>query len=275
MKKIIVAICAVFLFPVLISAAVVEREVKKPTVFVTYNVLADPDRADQRVPSLLKIIGDSNADVIAMQEVAPWFVRKLVKTDWFKKYHAPKLKGKIIAPRGLLILSKKPITSTDYGLLPSRQKRAYLTIETKVNGVNFKIATCHLDSFLKEGAVRAKQLDIIFKKLSSHENAIFLGDFNFGDNEQPETKHLNKKYVDLWTRLNGKQKGYTWNIEKSEMARKGSFPNEKSRRLDRILIRSKRVKPVSAKILGNKPIKGKTNLFPSDHFGLSATVSIK
>jgi len=257
----------------LLSAAATKPE--KTATFVTYNVLADPGLADLRVPELLKIIGDCDADVIALQEVAPWFIQRLVKADWFKEYHAPKSDGKIICPRGLLILSKQPITSSDYGLLPSKQRRSYLIVETKVNGMEFKAATCHLDSFLKEGAVRAKQLDIIFKKLSAGDNAIFLGDFNFSDNEQPETKHLDKAYVDAWTKTNPGKKGYTWNIETSEMARKGSFPGEKSRRLDRILIRSKQAKPVSANILGDKPLKGKTDIFPSDHFGLRGIVTIK
>jgi hypothetical protein len=59
------------------------------------------------------------------------------------------------------------------------------------------------------------------------------------------------------------------------MARKGSFPNEKSRRIDRILIKSKQAKPISANILGDKPLKGKTDIFPSDHFGLRGIVTIK
>jgi endonuclease/exonuclease/phosphatase family metal-dependent hydrolase len=273
MKKTIVIFSAL-LFSVLAAGS--ETAGPESVVsLVTYNVLADPDLAEQRVPELLKIIGDSDADVIALQEVAPWFVGKLVKADWFKKYHVPKLGERIICPRGLLILSKQPVTSPDYGLLPSRQKRAYLIVQTKVNGVDFKIATCHLDSLLKEGALRAKQLDIFFKKLSADENVIFMGDFNFGDDAQPETKHIDKSYVDVWTRVNGDKKGYTWNMEKSKMARDGSFPNEKSRRLDRVLIKSKRAKSVSSKIVGDKPLKGKPDIFPSDHFGLRATVSIK
>jgi endonuclease/exonuclease/phosphatase family metal-dependent hydrolase len=252
-----------------------EPKTAKTASLVTYNVLADPEQADQRVPTLLKTIGDCDADVIALQEVAPWFIRRLAKADWFKKYHAPKTGGKIICPRGLLILSKQPITSPEFGLLPSKQRRAYLVVDTKIRGVKFKIATCHLDSFLKEGAVRAKQMDIIFKKLSAGDNAVFMGDFNFGDDEQPETKHLDKAYADVWTRTNPDKKGYTWNIEKSEMARKGSFPNEKSRRIDRILIKSKQAKPISANILGDKPLKGKTDIFPSDHFGLRGIVTIK
>ena len=274
--KTIITVGSVVLTAVLLlSATEAKPKAEKTATFVTYNVLADMDHAKTRVPALLKIIGDCDADVIAMQEVAPWFIRELVKTDWFKKYHVTKSGDKIICPRGLLILSKQPITSPEFGLLPSRQRRAHLIVETKIRGLKFKIATCHLDSYLKEGAVRAVQLDVFFKKLKSHENALFLGDFNFGDNEQPETKHIDKNYTYLWSKVNAGKKGYTWNIEKSEMARKGSFPKEKSRRLDRILIKSKRVKPISANILGDKPLKGKANIFPSDHFGLHGKVAIE
>jgi len=275
-KKTLIATCSALLVLALIfSLSAGGPEPRKTASFVTYNVLADTDQADQRVPQLLKIIGDCDADVIALQEAAPWFIGKLARAKWFKKYHAPKSGGKIICPRGLLILSKQPITSSEFALLPSKQRRAYLLVETTINGVKFKIATSHLDSFLKEGAVRAKQMDVIFKKLSAGDNAVFLGDFNFGDDEQPETKHLDKAYVDVWTKTNPKKKGYTWNIEKSKMARDGSFPKEKSRRIDRILIRSKRAKPISANILGDKPLKGKTDVFPSDHFGLRGIVAIE
>ncbi len=274
--KTLIAICSTLLvFALIFSLSAAKPEPQETASFVTYNVLADIDHADQRVPALLKIIGDCDADVIALQEVAPWFVLRLAQVAWFKEYHAPTSNGKVICPRGLLILSKQPITSSDYGLLPSKQRRAYLVVETKVNGVKFKIATSHLDSFLKEGALRAKQMDIIFKKLSTGDNTVFLGDFNFGDGDQPETRHIDKAYGDVWTKTNPNKKGYTWNIETSKMARDGSFPDEISRRIDRILIKSKHTKPISANILGDKPLKGKTDIFPSDHFGLRGTVVIE
>ena len=55
------------------------------------------------------------------------------------------------------------------------------------------------------------------------------------------------------------------------MAKKGSFPGEKSRRLDRILLRSSVWKPREIRMIGDQPINpGKKDLFPSDHFGLLA-----
>jgi hypothetical protein len=65
--------------------------------------------------------------------------------------------------------------------------------------------------------------------------------------------------------------GCTWNIEKNEMARRGSFPGEGSRRLDRILIRSRTWKPKAVRLLGTEPLSTeRKDLFPSDHFGLLA-----
>lgn len=48
----------------------------------------------------------------------------------------------------------------------------------------------------------------------------------------------------------------------------------KSRRLDRILIRSSLWKPASVRIVGDQPVTpGDKSLFPSDHFGLTGTVT--
>jgi hypothetical protein len=55
------------------------------------------------------------------------------------------------------------------------------------------------------------------------------------------------------------------------MAKAGAFAGEPSRRLDRILFRSKAWTPVSVEILGSRPIsKRHGDIFPSDHFGLLA-----
>lgn len=135
------------------------------------------------------------------------------------------------------------------------------------------VATTHLESPLAEGPVRGRQLDAIFPRLKDADDAVFLGDFNFGDAE-PEEKRIDSAYVDLWKSLKANDPGYTWNIETSDMARKGSFPGEKSRRLDRILLRTPLWKAKGIRIIGDQPIPpGKKDLFPSDHFGLVATIA--
>ena len=234
---------------------------------LTYNVLADDEHAKRRVHELLKLIKDSDADIIALQEVAPWFLLEFLKQDWARKYHLPTKNKTLLYTSGLLILSKQPITNANSGLIGGKQGRAYLTIQTTLLDQPFTISTSHLESFLGSGNVRAQQMDLIFAQLNKHQNAIFLGDFNFGDKEAEE-KSISTTYKDSWLVTNPNQNGFTWNMELSPMAKQGSFPNEKSRRLDRVLIKSKLFTPSKSSLIGNKPITGSKIIFPSDHFGL-------
>jgi len=247
----------------------------KKVKFITYNVLADQVEIEKRVPEIFKILKNADADIIALQEVAPWFLELLQKEAWVKNYHFPKIKNEIMVARGLLILSKAPITNVLADFLPSQQYRGYLTIETKIKNLDIKIGTCHLESPLESGHWRAQQLEIFFKHLNTSDNAVLLGDFNFGDGEQPETAKLPMDYSDIWLVTNKDKPGFTWDIEKSVMAKKGSFPNEKSRRIDRILVKSKLLTPIASKIVGDTSIDKNNELFPSDHFGLFGSVTIK
>ena len=243
--------------------------------FLTYNVLADKVEIEKRIPALFKMMQDSDADVIAMQEVAPWFVELLLKEKWVKNYQMPMEKEQVVVARGLLILSKGPITKITADLLPSRQQRAYLIVDTKIKGIDLKIGTCHLESPLASGEARGKQLDIFFNFLNPADNAILLGDFNFGDGEKPETSKIPDTFFDVWLETNKGKPGFTWDIEKSIMAKKGSFPDEGSRRIDRILVKSKILKPKDAKIIGMEPLDTKNELYPSDHFGLTGSLKIE
>jgi endonuclease/exonuclease/phosphatase family metal-dependent hydrolase len=238
---------------------------------LTYNVLADDEHFKLRVPELLDLIEKSDADIIALQEVAPWFLLEFLKQDWSKKYHLPTKDKTLLSPRGLLILSKQPITEAKWEFIGGRQGRAYLTIQTKLLDQPFTIATSHLESFLESGQTRAEQMGIIFTQINKHKNAIFLGDFNFGDGEAEE-KSIPKTFKDAWMVTNPNESGFTWNIELSPMAVQGSFPNEKSRRLDRVLIKSKFFIPTKSMIIGDKPITGSQIIFPSDHFGLISSL---
>lgn len=255
------------LFLICQAHATVPEEAK----LLTYNVLADKKDAEQRLPKLFQLLEESKADIIALQEVAPWFIKELIKQKWVKSYHFPNNSDAFFAPRGLLILSKSPITKVDFKLIGGKQSRGSLTVETKILGESFTISTCHLESFLESGTVRAKQMETFFKQLKEKPNAIFLGDFNFGDGEAEE-KIIPTTYKDCWLTTNPKQPGFTWDIELSPMAKQGSFTKETSRRLDRVLLKSEIFKPVKSKIIGNASIKGSKTLFPSDHFGLLSVI---
>jgi len=236
---------------------------------MTYNILASRDRADQRVPSLLQILKSGSADVIALQEVSPWFMKRLFREEWMRDYRSAPAGDSGAASGGLLILSKLPIEGYAFHKLESMQGRGVLVARLKTGNRVLAVATVHLESPLKAGKMRAVQLKAVLPFLAAADDAVLLGDFNFGDGEEPETSTLPGDFADLWSTLCPGRPGYTWNIEKSIMARRASFPGERSRRLDRILLRSDYWRPRAVRIIGTQPVrKGRDDLFPSDHFGV-------
>ncbi len=238
-------------------------------ILVTYNVLASPRRANARIPALLRILKATEADIIALQEVTPWFLRILLTQPWIQRYHVTPTGPGGVAPGGLMILSVFPITRTLVASLPGRQGRKGLLADLQVDGKTLAVLTCHLESTLTDGKTRATQLENLFPLLQHAPDAVLLGDLNFGDKAQPETKKLPKAYRDLWTALRKDAPGYTWDNERSAMAKKGAYTGEQSRRLDRILWRSAKWRPHTVRIIGTRPVAPhKPNLFPSDHFGL-------
>jgi endonuclease/exonuclease/phosphatase family metal-dependent hydrolase len=241
--------------------------------FVTYNVLADEDPSGQRVPKLLKILRDTDADIIVLLEVAPWFASLLLKEPWVQSYHRPLKDGKPFIAHEYLVLSRFPV-STQNSPLPGNQHRVYFAATLQLPTGAAKVATCHLESLLEDGPIRAQQLDLYFQRLGGTDDAFFAGDFNFGDGEQPDTKHLAPDFRDAWHEVHPKLPGYTWDTEKSRMAREESFPGEPSRRLDRVLFRSSHWTPIRSELLGTEPVSPKSKrLFPSDHFGLLVVFS--
>lgn len=241
---------------------------------LTYNVLADPVGVELRIPRLLAIMREADADLLALQEVAPWFVEILAREGWLDAYQAARIDGQIALPNGQMILSRYPIASSRARRLVGRQGRTVLisTIELGPDE-RFVLATTHMESFLEDGPTRAAQLDAIFAELAGEAApTLFAGDLNFGEGEQPDTAHLDPAFVDLWTQLRPGEPGFTWDIERSPMAAAGSFVGEPSRRLDRVLLRATSWVGESIEILGDRSVAGDPGLFPSDHFGLVATL---
>jgi endonuclease/exonuclease/phosphatase family metal-dependent hydrolase len=216
---------------------------------VSYNVLADPRHAVARIPALLAILEATEADIIALQEVAPWFLRILAAQPWVRRYQ----RTPVGPGRGA----------------PGRLGRSALLADLRVDNTTLAVATCHLESPLADGKIRAQQLAVIFPLLQHAPDAVLLGDLNFGDKAQPESKQLPKTYKDLWTALRKDAPGYTWDNDRSAMARLAALPGEYSRRLDRILWRSATWRPHTVRIIGTHPVAPDTpSILPSDHFGL-------
>jgi endonuclease/exonuclease/phosphatase family metal-dependent hydrolase len=243
---------------------------------LSYNVLADEVAVDRRIPALMRVMERARPDVLALQEVAPWFLDQMAAREWLRSFEIAQIDGRLARPNGQLIASRLPTRATRSRRLPGEQGRTVLITHVELGaGERLCVATTHMESYLDDGPIRAEQLDAIFAELAIERDdpevvaTVFCGDLNFGDGEQPDSAHLDPEFVDLWTALRPGDPGYTWNIERSEMARAGSFVGEPSRRIDRILLRSRTWRPKAIEIIGDQPVEpGDRSLFPSDHFGL-------
>jgi endonuclease/exonuclease/phosphatase family metal-dependent hydrolase len=244
---------------------------------LTYNVLGDRSLAEARGPALLEIIRESDADIVALQEVRRWFLARLLAEPWFaERYRGTTHEGGHMVARGLYVMSSFPIERTVTELLPGAQLRMALVVTIRVNNRTLALADVHLESPLDAGPVRARQLERVFPLVENADDAVVLGDFNFGEGEEPESSGLDPRYEDAWRALRAGQPGHTWDVGRNPMARRNSFPGEKSRRLDRVLVRSSVWRPVGARILGDRPVApGNTGVFPSDHFGLAVRLEAK
>ncbi len=244
---------------------------------VTLNVLATPWKSEQRIPALFAELDSSGADIIALQEVAPWIAEKLQSEPWLNRYHYPADEaGKIQIAHEFLTLTKVKPISRQTLKLPSNQGRIAFLTTIPFQDTTLTLTSIHLDSFLEDGPKRTQQLNTIFKTLEDKEHSILLGDFNFGDDEQPDTSALSDKYKDPWLILHPDDPGFTWNRKLNKRANNDSFIGEPSRRLDRVLFSSESMEAKSISLFADKPVSKKTpKLFPSDHFGLICTLQIK
>lgn len=123
---------ALFLLLGLSSACAGEEKLApaevKTLTLVTYNVYERPMEEEKRIPALLRLLEESKADLIALQESHPWFMERLQKEAWAKTYQVAQPKTKHGAPCELCVLSKFPLDQVEYLELPGRLGRGALVI---------------------------------------------------------------------------------------------------------------------------------------------------
>lgn len=237
---------------------------------VTYNVHWRSTHAGPREVALLAELRAADADVIAIQELGTWFAEALDASGFVRDggYAATSVGGETVAPHRLLLLTRFPIRSTLIHAFSWGDSSAVVT-RLEVNGRTIAVANVHLESRLNRQKARVRQLEEVLALLGDEE-AILLGDFNFGDGEEPESSALPAAFADAWLEVNPGDPGITWSRERNGWADRNSYEGEPSRRLDRILIRSDRLEPEEAALLGvERTADGR---FPSDHFGLAVTL---
>ncbi|HEX3134043.1 MAG TPA: endonuclease/exonuclease/phosphatase family protein [Planctomycetota bacterium] len=242
---------------------------------MSWNVLTDANERERRLPALMAELRDAHPDVIAVQEATTWFAVALGTQPWAKDFVRVPADAEQAFPGGLSFFTSFQVQRSQVVDLPTGMARCGLLVEVWTSLGPCSFGVVHLDSNLEDGPMRSRQLRAMAAALRGPEDALLLGDFNFGDGEA-ESADLPAGFTDLWPTLHVGDAGFTWDIERSSMAKRSSFPGETSRRLDRVLVRSAHWQAAQMTLLGTAPVAGTDGqLFPSDHFGVRVVLNAR
>lgn len=216
---------------------------------------------------IAKIISESNADVIGVNEVDMNFSRRSGYADQirhiaaslnFDYVYSPSIERRCkktgaVQQFGNGLLSRHPIRSDNHYLFHTKnglfEGRSLLeaTIEANHHWVNFYVTHLSLNMYLHK-----KQTEFILKKAKeSRHPSIILGDWNMSPNSK-RWKQMASEYTDVW-KAAGKSMGYT-------------YPSASPRkRLDYIFV-GKQLQVIDAAVVWSMPEA-------SDHLPVVTTLS--
>lgn len=252
---------------------------------ITYNVSLREFLRTERARAVSQILVSSNADVIAFQEMTPEYYALLKSDTRFSETYRL-IPGKAAWIKGrMVVASRLPVVSSRYYRLPGRMGRYAQRVEFRIesggqnrpgNSRTFSLVNLHLESYLNDGPIRARQIRSISPLIK--EPAIMLGDFNFGDEAkaEPERRSIPRGHRDLWREMHGQHPGLTWNQEENPLSLMFRFEGEESRRLDYIFLFEDSWKLQNVVLLGTEKVlkyRGK-EIPPSDHYGVMADLQI-
>ncbi|MFE6494042.1 poly(A) polymerase [Streptomyces sp. NPDC057748] len=241
-----------------------------PLTLLTWNTLwdrYDSDRIDtaRRRPLLLDALREADADVIALQEAEPALLALLLAAPWVRDGYTfwADPAGRDVADCGLLLLSRVPVREAGLHVLGPHKAVAAVVVDGPYGPVT--VAVTHLSSdHSADGAGRrdAELADLATGLAAVEGDVTLLGDFNDGGDTPQDRLGM----ADAWSRVHGADdRTPTFDPSVNPLAAVSSLSGRASR-LDRVLVRSERLHPASAVLLGDVPAPD--GLYVSDHFGV-------
>ncbi|MFF4580398.1 poly(A) polymerase [Streptomyces sp. NPDC001389] len=245
---------------------------------LTWNTLWDRYDAPRiatarRRPMLLADLAVADADVIALQEVEPALLALLMAEPWVRAGYAlgTDPHGADVADSGLLVLSRLPVREAGLHVLGPHKAVSAVTVDTA--GGPLVVAATHLTSDHTEGGAgrRTTELARLAEGLGGIDAGLaLLGDFNDG-RSGAEGPAAALGLRDAWNDVHGPADDTpTFDPGANPLAAVGSLTG-RAGRLDRILLScASGARVRGAALRGDSPAPD--GLFPSDHFGVEATV---
>ena len=240
-----------------------------------------------RADNIIKILEDSNADIIGLQEVIPRFLKKLLTCKWVRdSYYITETTGDSFCGYGNIIMSTLRPSAFYTRPLESLMGRQLVMGEFRLtspagNPHILRIGCVHLESLSGNHELRNFQFKqiapaLLYPVAGTKVHAILMGDFNLDPESQEEIDSVKKElpeFSDCWVTCNNNIPGPTRFVNYPE---NGKHPV----RYDRILTYSTRniISPAECNTFGSSKIdiasksEKYDTVFPSDHLGLSCNL---
>ena len=235
---------------------------------LTWNVWFGEHALAARTDALLTELAHRRTDVIALQEVTPEVLERLLAEPWVRAAYQTSTAA-LTQGYDVVILSRLPVATVEVVPLPTRMGRR-LVIARLACGL--AVATVHLESMKDSAEARAAQLAVIQPYLARHHpDAALIGDMNFRPDDATETAALAPGFVDAWPALRPDDPGYTADGVRNLM-RHHFKPRAEQKRIDRVFVHGRRWRARAIELVGTAPIDD-AGTFVSDHFGLEVTLA--
>ncbi|AYV84118.1 MAG: endonuclease/exonuclease/phosphatase family protein [Hyperionvirus sp.] len=237
---------------------------------LTYNIWFDIMERDNRLESLVKIIGSSGGDVICLQEVVPSVYDKIVKyLGGEYKYIFPE---KIEAAYGCMILSKYKGEYHEFKF-DTHMGRMLHAVTFDFESQKITVATAHFESeFRKYNIIKLKQYmlaqEILNKLYEEYGPVIFCSDTNLLETE--EKYFFGGDWEDCWKRDGANPlKEYTYDTKCNVNLQLRNIQKVIRSRIDRVVFRG------CVELMEFDLVKGgEYGMEPSDHYGVVAAFTV-
>lgn len=263
---------------------------------VTWNVWFDRRARFRRWSALLQEALAMSPHVLCLQEVTPELAELIAASTWLSlRFHCSDLQHSY----DVLTLVRKDLAVRWWAVsIPTTLGRRCLVADisaasdppeclgepSHLVGV-VRVANVHLESLKENAGMRARQLDVIFPAINPRavvdtddvHLALLCGDFNFCSSWDENEHVVQRGFDDVWASLRGHEPGFTEDTARNAMLLEAKGKT-KQVRFDRVLLRTSEAMPIGTGVaefidlLGTEPLA--EDLWPSDHFGLFARISV-
>ena len=256
----------------------------------TINILRDSSQWEKRSPWLLKGLAALQADLIALQEVniqinnALWLAGKL---EMAHVYLSPKT-GRSGQREGICILSRLPFEE-QATLDLKTQNRVAQYVLLRIEDQPLILANGHFYWQPGEAIERERQVQLLLSWLEAipgNPATIVCGDFN-GTPESAAVEMMRHRFISAYADRHGREPEYTapTPLKRPKIALlrtalaymrnirlKEIRPNWRGT-LDYIFV-NERLRVIDCRVVLDQPAPDNPDIYPSDHFGLVATLEL-